>query len=61
MFNVSAKVQGKKLVIEVDLDAEKGPSNSGKTIIVASTDGNADVPGKPGFKLGLNVWKPKQQ
>lgn len=58
MFNCTAKVQGKKLIIEADLDSERGVSASGKTIIVASTEGNAPVPGKDGFQFGFNVWKP---
>lgn len=63
MKNVTATVTGTKLTIEVDLTQDLGPSNSGKTNIVASTEGNAKVeatlPGKRGkveFGYGLNVW-----
>lgn len=52
------KVVNKKLVITVDLEKEFGPSSSGKTEIVASSEGNQSIPGAPdGFKLGLNVYK----
>jgi hypothetical protein len=45
MQNVAMRVDGDKLVIEVDLSKEIGPSSSGKTILIASTEGNANVPG----------------
>lgn len=54
--NVQYKVSGTSLVITVDLTQDCGPSASGKTIIVATTGGNIDLPG--GAKLGLNVYKP---
>jgi len=47
----------KTLTIVVDLTQDFGPSSSGKTTIVASTEGNADVPDVPGMKIGLNVYK----
>jgi len=59
MFNVQHKVTGTKLVIEVDLTKERGVSTSGKTIIVASTEGNAKVAEWPKdeMQFGLNVYK----
>lgn len=58
MTNVSYKVEGDKLVIEVDLTQEHGKSASGKTIIIASTRGNASIPYKGGnVTMGLNVYK----
>jgi hypothetical protein len=57
MQNVAMRVDGDKLVIEVDLSKEIGPSSSGKTILIASTEGNANVPGHEGMKLGLNVYR----
>ena len=47
----------KTLTIVVDLTKDFGPSSSGKTTIVASTEGNADVPDVSGMKIGLNVYK----
>lgn len=52
------------LVIEVDLSVHKGsarPSSSGKSIVVASSEGNLDVPGAGDFRLGLNVYTKTQQ
>jgi hypothetical protein len=44
MKNVQMTVDGSILTIQVDLSKEFGPSSSGKTIIVASTEGNVAVP-----------------
>jgi hypothetical protein len=58
MKNVDIKVEGNILTIKVDLSKEYGPSASGKTIIVASTEGNITVPERE-EKVGLNVYKKK--
>ncbi len=52
-------VEGNILTIKVDLTKEFGPSTSGKTIIIASTEGNQSVPGIETIKVGLNVYKKK--
>lgn len=54
MKNVEMSVDGNILTIKVDLSKEYGPSSSGKTIIVASTEGNVSIPDRE-EKLGLNV------
>jgi hypothetical protein len=46
------------LTITVDLTKEFGPSSSGKTIIIASTEGNVAVPERE-EKVGLNVYRKK--
>ncbi len=56
MKNVEMIVEGDTLLIRVDLMKEFGRSKSGKTIIVASTEGNATVPGRK-EKIGLNVYR----
>jgi hypothetical protein len=56
MKNVDLKVEGNILTIKVDLSKEYGPSSSGKTIIVSSTEGNVSVPERD-EKIGLNVYK----
>jgi len=56
--NVEMQVDGHILTIKVDLTKEFGPSSSGKTIIVATTEGNVDVPGSE-VKVGLNCYKPR--
>ena len=60
MKNVNMKVEGAVLTITVDLSKEFGPSSTGKTIIIASTEGSVTVPEREGVKLGLNVYKKKQ-
>ena len=59
MKNVQIDVEGKKLTIVVDLDQEFGLSSSGKSVTVASTEGNVSVPGHEEIKIGLNVYKPR--
>lgn len=59
MKNVEMKIDGNILTIVVDLTKDFGPSSSGKTIIIASTEGNASVPGHEAIKAGLNVYKKK--
>ncbi len=57
MKNVEMEVKENKLLIEVDLTQDHGPSKSGKTNIVATTAGNVAVPGNNSVRLGLNVYK----
>ena len=57
MKNVEMKVENNILTIQVDLTKEFGPSSSGKTIIIASTEGNVPIPGDEAAKIGLNVYK----
>ncbi|MCX5829078.1 MAG: hypothetical protein NTV58_13905 [Deltaproteobacteria bacterium] len=59
MKNVEMKVEGNILTIKVDLSKEFGPSSSGKTIIIASSEGNVAIPEKEEIKIGLNVYKKK--
>jgi hypothetical protein len=58
MKNVEMKVEGNILTIKVDLSKEYGPSASGKTTIIATTEGNITVPERD-EKVGLNVYKKK--
>jgi hypothetical protein len=46
------------LTIKVDLSKDFGPSSSGKTMIIASTEGNVSIPGRE-EKIGLNIYKKK--
>lgn len=57
MKNVSMSVQKNILTITVDLSKEFGPSSSGKTTIVASTEGNQPVNGSDSIRVGLNIYK----
>ena len=59
MKNVDMKVEGNILTIKVDLSKESGPSSSGKTIIIASTEGNVTIDGHEEAKIGLNVYRKK--
>lgn len=56
MKNVDMKIEGNTLVVRMDLTRDFGKSKSGKSTIVASTDGNVSLPGKPEVKIGLNLY-----
>jgi hypothetical protein len=58
MKNVELTVDGTMLTIKVDLSKDFGPSSSGKTTIIASTEGNVSIPGRE-EKIGLNIYKKK--
>lgn len=57
MKNVEMSVEGKILTVKVDLTKEFGLSSSGKTIIIASSEGNAAIPETDGIIIGLNIYK----
>ena len=59
MKNVEMTVEGNILTIKVDLTKDFGPSSSGKTIIIASTEGNISISDSVEGKIGLNVYKKK--
>lgn len=55
MKNVEMKLDGTILTVKVDISKNFGRSTSGKSEIVASTEGNQAV--SPGVYMGLNVYK----
>jgi hypothetical protein len=57
MKNVTIETDGDVLTIRVDLSKDLGPSSTGKTRIIATTAGNAEVPGHAGVVVGLNVFR----
>lgn len=57
MKNIEMKVEKQILTIQIDLSKEFGPSSSGKTIIIATTEGNIGVPNNEEIKIGVNVYK----
>ena len=57
MKNCDMKLTGNILTITVDISKDFGKSSSGKSIIIASTEGNVSIPEKEDIKIGLNVYK----
>jgi hypothetical protein len=57
MKNCEMKVAGNTLTITVDVSKEFGKSSSGKSVIIATTEGNVSVPDTDGIKIGLNIYK----
>jgi hypothetical protein len=56
MKNIDMVVEGNVLTIRVDLSKRFGKSSSGKSIIIASTEGNQSIPSNDDIKIGLNVY-----
>lgn len=54
--NVHMEQEGDLLTIRVDLSKRFGKSSSGKTTIIASSQGNVSVPGDDSIKIGLNIY-----
>jgi hypothetical protein len=61
MFGMQMKREGKKLTIVVDLGGEGVPSSSGKSVVLAGTEGSAKVPGDDGLQINLNIYRKKGQ
>ena len=57
MKNIEMQTEGGILIIRIDLNKDFGRSKSGKTSIVASTEGNVSIPGNSEMKIGINVYK----
>ena len=56
--NVRATMEGHVLVIRIDTKAAGTNSASGKSVVIATTNGNVGVPGTGGAKLGVNFYMP---
>ncbi len=56
--NISMERDGDMLTIRVDLSKTVGTSSSGKSIIIASSEGNQTIPGTDA-KIGLNIYRSK--
>ena len=56
MKNIELKVEGSILTITVALSKDFGKSSSGKSVIIASSEGNVSVPGRE-EKIGLNIYR----
>jgi hypothetical protein len=59
MKNIDMKLEGQKLVITVDITKDFGESKSGKSITIASTEGNISIPEHEDIKIGLNIYRKK--
>lgn len=57
MKNVDMQTVGSILTVTIDMNQEFGKSGSGKSIVIASTEGNRTVPGTSDVKIGLNVYR----
>ena len=56
MQNVKFDIKGDTLTITVDLKQRQGKSASGKTTVIATTQGNTSLNHPSGAVVGLNVY-----
>lgn len=56
MKNIEMTIEGTILTIKVDISQRFGKSSSGKSTIIASSEGNQSIPGQEEIKIGLNVY-----
>lgn len=59
MKNIDMKLDGSILTIKVDISKDFGESKSGKSITIASTEGNISIPDNEEIKIGLNIYRKK--
>jgi hypothetical protein len=57
MKNCEMKIAGNILTITVDVSKDFGKSSSGKSVIIATTEGNVTIPETDDIKIGLNIYK----
>lgn len=59
--NIDVRVEGFKLIYEIDLSVDLGPSSTGKTNLVGTTGGPKPVPDFLGFSGAINVFMKKEK
>jgi hypothetical protein len=59
MKNIDMTIEENILTIRVDLGKNFGESKSGKSITIASTEGNVSLPEHEDIKIGLNIYRKK--
>lgn len=53
--NITVRIDGHTLTLTIDLSHNLGLSKSGKSSLIATTNGNVTLPG--GEKLGVNLFR----
>lgn len=56
MKNIEIQQQGNIMTIKVDLTKRFGRSKSGKSEVIATTEGNVSSPNDEKIKIGINVY-----
>ena len=55
--NIAATLEGTTLTLVIDISKDYGLSSSGKSRIIASSEGNQAAPGDGEIKIGLNIYR----
>lgn len=62
MQNIKAKLEGNKLILEIDVNEELEATTGGKGIVIAKTGGYIPLSNEPGSaKISLHMWKPRKK
>lgn len=56
MQNIDMQIKDNILTLKIDLSKRNGLSKSGKTISIASTEGNISIPEHKDIKIGVNAY-----
>jgi len=56
MQNITMQTDGNILTVKIDLSKRLGKSKSGKTIMIASSDGNQKIEGFNDCRIGINCY-----
>lgn len=54
--NITVEMEGTVAIIKIDTQYRGTRSKSGKSIRVASTEGNRSLPQMPAIKFGINAY-----
>jgi len=55
MKGVNKRVEGDKLILEIDLNQNFGESSTGRSFVIASSEGFEKIEERPGMSFSLNV------
>ena len=56
MKNVEIRIEGQKLILTVDVSKNYGPSKTGKSTIIATSEGNVKVDNTDLY-IGFNLYR----
>jgi len=60
LTNLDIKIEGDQLVITTDLKQRHGKSKSGKSALIATTQGNVALLGREEVVMGINIYMKAQ-
>ncbi|WP_323016425.1 hypothetical protein [Castellaniella sp.] len=58
MKGITERIEGDKLILEIDLNGNFGVSSTGRSITIATTEGFQKIEARPGMSYSVNVNLP---